>query len=248
VPGSPLVRSGSFTSFWAAPGVSVESDERTFHSVRRLGVVETGRVDKVVHLPIQVRTAQPRRRAIASKAGEVSIPIRSRPACRGTFNLDPCTAPLAARRYFWWTTTHCLRADPLIHLRFRSLLLPRDPRHRGRNFFQQREPFAAHRRFEIREAGRVASWVVKAFDKSAANGIGDNNEDIRHRACLVPQRNGRGSCTRHDHIRMLIDQLGGLRAHDTGVARRPPQVETKISAFDPAGSLEPLSQHPPASA
>ena len=47
---------------------------------------------------------------------------------------------------------------------------------------------------------------------------------------------------RHDHIRMLIDQLGCLRAHDTGVAGRPPQVETKISAFDPAGSLESLSK------
>jgi hypothetical protein len=89
---------------------------------------------------------------------------------------------------------------------------------------------------------------VKAFDKSAANGIGDNNEDIWHRSCFVPQRNGRRCRMSDDHIRMLIDQLGGLRAHDTGVARRPPQVETKISAFDPAGSLEPLSQHPPASA
>jgi hypothetical protein len=49
-----------------------------------------------------------------------------------------------------------------------------------------------------------------------------------------------------DHIRMLIDQLGCLRAHDAGVTGRPPQIETKISAFDPAGVLESLTKrgHP----
>jgi hypothetical protein len=45
---------------------------------------------------------------------------------------------------------------------------------------------------------------------------------------------------------MLIDQLGCLRTHETGVTGWPPQIETKISAFDPAGFLESLAKrgHP----
>jgi hypothetical protein len=53
-----------------------------------------------------------------------------------------------------------------------------DPRH---DLLEHFDPFAAQRRLDVDESRDVAAGVRQARDKSASNGIGNDDEDDRNR-------------------------------------------------------------------
>ena len=112
-----------------------------------------------------------------------------------------------------------------------------DPPKLRRDLLQQLEPFSAHRRFDIGEAGGVAAGPGEACGELLADGIGHGDENDRDRAGLGKQGSDRRRAPGEEHVRLQAHQLLAGSGEAVPVAGRETIIDAEVRPVGPAEAL-----------
>ena len=107
----------------------------------------------------------------------------------------------------------------------------------GRELFQQLEPFSAHRRFDIGEAGGVAAGPGEACGELLAERIGRRDENDRDRAGLGKQGSDRSRAPGEEHVRLQAHQLLAGSGEAVPVTGRETIIDAEVRPVGPAEAL-----------
>jgi len=100
-----------------------------------------------------------------------------------------------------------------------------------RGLFEQHEPLASHRIFEINEASDVAAGACQTGDKPVTDRIGHDNKYDWNVCCFALKRSGNWRATGEYDVRLEADQLL-LDVLDVGTP--PAIVDLKVAADRPS--------------
>src|ERR1700676_132951 len=109
-----------------------------------------------------------------------------------------------------------------------------NPRHARRNLLEQFQPLLDQRCFKIDKAGDVATRTRQAFDKTAADRIGDDYEDKRDGLGLAMQRGSHRRGVGQDHLWLQRYQLFRKLPRPINVPRSPTVVDAKVAVLEPS--------------
>ena len=112
-----------------------------------------------------------------------------------------------------------------------------DPSKVWRDLFQQLEPFSAHRRFDIGEAGGVAARPSQACGELLAERIGRRDENDRDRAGLGKQGSDRNRAPGEEHVRLQGHQLLAGSGEAVLVTGRETIIDAEVRPVGPAEAL-----------
>src|SRR5262249_35098003 len=106
-------------------------------------------------------------------------------------------------------------------------------RHPRRNVFEQLQPFCADAEFELTKAGGIAARPRQARDQSAADGIGDGDEDDGHVAACPLQRRHDRCAGGEDDIRAERDEFGRVSAKRVRIDGARAMLDPHVTALAP---------------
>ena len=91
-----------------------------------------------------------------------------------------------------------------------------------------------NREFVVGEAGDVPAWTRQIADKPLLDRIGDTGKHGRDTtARLLRYRQGRGRLG-EDHVRLKLQELGGIGSQALDVGCRPSVLDLKVGANLPS--------------
>src|SRR5581483_8743328 len=117
-----------------------------------------------------------------------------------------------------------------------------DPGQVRRDLLEQLQPFGADIVFKIRKAGRVAARFRETFNKPAADGVSDLNENNGDGVgCPLERPDMRAAGGQYD-VRSECDELGRILARALGIAPGPAIIDPEIAPAGPTELLQALNK------
>src|SRR5262249_27352718 len=110
---------------------------------------------------------------------------------------------------------------------------------RGDEFAQHLEPFRGERYLENTDAGDIATWSVKALDKTKSDWISAHVKyDGNRRSCIL--RGGQRCDTAHGNNggNLSLDQIRSKRGQPIKLTLRPAVFDRQVTAFDKASFIQ----------
>src|SRR5262245_30373126 len=118
----------------------------------------------------------------------------------------------------------------------------RDPRHAGRNLFEQLQPFRSDAVFEHDKSGGIAARPREAIDVTGTDRVGNSREHDGNAARRLQQGGDSGAGIRQDDVRAERDQFRRVFANSVGVGDAPAAIDADVAAVEPAQLREPLEE------
>src|SRR5262245_12937195 len=103
-----------------------------------------------------------------------------------------------------------------------------------RNLLENAQPLAAHRRFEILEAGDVTTRLGYAGYESAVDRLGDLSEHDRNRAWELMKLCQSRIARDNDRVRRRLHQVCRQSLSVGSISATPAVIESDIAVFAPA--------------